>query len=307
MVLFHDTNVRERGFGVHRLWAELAPGRPSFEFLHAHGLGVLCWGPEAPEAVRSLCDPAAPAGVLRERFSLLGERWAADQLLREANRATAEAHAAERDVRLWAERMQARLAELEPEAARVAEREAQRRSYRRQLAHARLAAFTLERRIASEGEAAARRLDAALAEERERAALAVAAERRAREAAEGRLVAQTDTSRAGVAALEAEIGRLREARALMLASTAWRVTGPLRWVMGRLRGAPAAVAPPAEPAGTASRPADAADGHDGPSGAVGGSGGPPASARRRRMAGLPTRRRAPRTRRPGPPGRATRR
>lgn len=75
VVLFHDTEVRERDFGVWKFWAEVKSERPHFEFLHGYGLGVLAVGAEIPDGLEFLFRADEnETRLIRDFFHQLGLR-----------------------------------------------------------------------------------------------------------------------------------------------------------------------------------------------------------------------------------------
>jgi hypothetical protein len=128
IVLFHDTNVRERGFGVWKLWQELSGRYPHFEMLHGHGLGVLGIGDDFPPPLATLFDPGAeseaPRAAMRALFARLGQ-----DVIREAEALRAQGHLAaairERDQRIagYASQTAARDGEIEALQAAIGARD----------------------------------------------------------------------------------------------------------------------------------------------------------------------------------------
>jgi GT2 family glycosyltransferase len=80
VVFFHDINVRERNFGVFKLWEELKVQYPSFDFMHGNGLGIIGYGENLPVGILPLFEAAKDErtqGDVRMAYSRLGAAFKA--------------------------------------------------------------------------------------------------------------------------------------------------------------------------------------------------------------------------------------
>jgi hypothetical protein len=74
VVLLHDTNVHERGFGVGQFFAELSGRYDCFDFRHSHGLGVVAVGTQLPSAfVAFMRQASASPQAIRGFFEALSD------------------------------------------------------------------------------------------------------------------------------------------------------------------------------------------------------------------------------------------
>jgi Methyltransferase domain len=87
VVLFHDTNVREREFGVWKFFERVAAQHPSFQFFHGYGLGLIILGDRVPAPLAPLFEaPREIAHQIRAAYAALGSALTVRAALGERHR-----------------------------------------------------------------------------------------------------------------------------------------------------------------------------------------------------------------------------
>jgi O-antigen biosynthesis protein len=228
VVLFHDINVRERGFGVARLWEELCSDFPHFQFLHGYGLGVLGVGENLPAPILSLFAAAASeraTSQVREVYARLGGtlslHFANEGLTGALTQKTADTQALQNEVARQSCEIEMLQQKAALQLAHAAQMETELISARRRMEELETAVEAL---AAAHAENA--KLDAALAEARRESAEQQAA-------LDGR-AAELTAVRQNVARAEAVAAGLQRELSVMQHSASWRITRPLRWMRSRL-------------------------------------------------------------------------
>ena len=207
VVLFHDTNVREREFGVFKFWEEVSSDRPSFEFLHGHGLGVLAYGRNVPHRVLSFLsatETPATANNVRQIYGQLGGALKTEHAM-----ASTQAE------------MNARLQTADEHVEGLAALEKEHREQIEQL----------KTQIAE---------DASTTEEARLNEIALAASQRRNEELSDR-ISELGQQLAAQLARSEEIDSIRQDQSVQISrlqkSTSWRITAPLRLLAVGVHGA----------------------------------------------------------------------
>ncbi|MFM0414759.1 rhamnan synthesis F family protein [Paraburkholderia aromaticivorans] len=233
IVLFHDTNVRERGFGVWKFFDELAATYPSFQFHHGNGLGVIALG-EIPPSLKLLFESDAnSAAQIRMVYSVLGGALTRRRRMDAKHDAISVLLRDESDLSAASAEFYARISDWD---SQVQDIRAKLESLKNENVSMQSRACSVENALVSERAALQAQSEAQHAEvEMLRAREASLTEAARRNAASRRLelAEMIMTERRQFAHKDKLIANLSLELAEIKTSASWRITGPLRAALGR--------------------------------------------------------------------------
>lgn len=239
IVMFHDTNVRERDFGVWKLWEELQTRYSgNLEFMHSHGLGVLQLNNAAEgKKIEWLQPDSLEKHKLAKYFAELGTRQLERFELSEVKNLSHKLHQTidERDVQVSSltQTIGARDVQVSSLSKAITEGDDQLKSLAQGMAARDVQVFSLTEAIGERDVQVARLTQAITARDDQLKSLTQGlAERDAQISS----LTQAITARNGQVESFTQITAERDRHiAAMYASSSWRITGLARFISHQIK------------------------------------------------------------------------